>query len=187
MVAFDGLRRTLDTAGLDHVRVERSLHEPRNLVTLGIVRDVSRRFLRAQDFRGFIVEDRDELAADDLALRLGVGNAAQLREKALRCIHRDHVELELVAHVLLHLRELVLAQHAVVHENAREPVADGPLHQYRRNGRVDAAAQTADGMTLTDLLADAFDSSVNERLRSPIGLRVTDAEDEIAQQLGPLL
>ena len=63
-------------AGLDDVRVERALHEEldRLAVRAGLGDDLARGLL----------EDADELAADDLALLLGVGDAGQrLQEPVL--------------------------------------------------------------------------------------------------------
>ena len=40
-------------------------------------------FFGFEDFLGFIIEDRDELVADDLALGLGVGYASEFGEEAL--------------------------------------------------------------------------------------------------------
>ena len=63
-------------AGLDDVGVERALHE-----------EVDRLPVRAglgDDLAGGLLEDPDELAADGLALLLGVGDAGERVEEALR-------------------------------------------------------------------------------------------------------
>ena len=54
-------------ARLDHVGVERALDEEAHVAELA----------------GLLLEDADELLADDLALRLGVADAGELREEAL--------------------------------------------------------------------------------------------------------
>ena len=62
---------------------------------------------------------------------------ASFVKKALCGVHSDNVEPELFAHVLLHFLELVLAQHAVVHEDARQssPMADATARRRRTNPR----------------------------------------------------
>ena len=45
---------------------------------------------------------------------------ASLVEEAVGGVDRDEVQAQLVAQVLLHFLEFVLAQHAVVHEDAGE-------------------------------------------------------------------
>ena len=49
--------------------------------------------------------------------------------------------LEVVVERLDDLLGLVLAQHAVVDEDAGEPVADRAVHEQRGHGRVDAARE----------------------------------------------
>ncbi len=53
------------------------------------------------------------------------------------------------------LIRLVVAQHAVVHENAGEAAANRAMDQQRCDGRIDAAAQSADDLAFTDLPPDA--------------------------------
>ena len=60
-------RRAGAAAGLDDVRVERALDE----------------VVGARELRRLLLEDADELGADRLALRLGVGDAGELLEEAL--------------------------------------------------------------------------------------------------------
>ena len=118
----------------------------------------------------FLFEDGDELVADDLALLLGIGDARQLAEEALAGIDGVDVEAELVAQVLLHVDELVLAQHAVVDEDAGQLIADGAMHQHGRDRRIHAARERADDAPVADGLANAGDGLVDEALRRPVGL-----------------
>ena len=56
--------------------------------------------------------------------------------------------------VALDLLGLALAQQSVVDEHTGQLVTDRPLHERRRDRRVDAAGQTTDGLLVADLLAD---------------------------------
>ena len=120
-MALDGLTGAHHAGGLNHVGVERALHQPVHAAGF------------ESNARGFVVEDGDELVADDLALLLGVGHAGELGKKALACIHGHQIQTEPVAQVLLHALELVFAQHAVVDEDACELRADGLVDQHGRN------------------------------------------------------
>ena len=117
VVALDGLARAFHAARFDDIGIERSLHQP--VHTAGFLRDAG----------CFVVKYGDELRANDLSFRFGIGNAGQFREEPLACIDGDEVESQFVAQILLHVDEFVLAQNAVVHEDARELVADGFMHE----------------------------------------------------------
>ena len=59
-----------------------------------------------------------ELRADDAALLLRIGHAAQKFQVALLGVHVDEVHVELLREHLFHFLGLALAQKAVVHEHA---------------------------------------------------------------------
>ena len=82
---------------------------------------------------------------------------------------------------------LVEAQHAVVHEHAREPVADGAMDDHRRDGRVHAAAERADDAPLAHLRANPRRRLVDERGHRPVARAAADAEREVAQDLEPAI
>ena len=108
VVRLDRRGDALLAAGLDHVGVERSLHEERH----------------AADPLRLLLEDADELLADPLALLLGIGDPLEPRQEPLLRLHVDERDVEVVLERLDHLQRLVLAQQAVVDEHARELVAD---------------------------------------------------------------
>ena len=85
-----------------------------------------------------------------------------------------------------HLRELVLAQQAVVHEDAVQLVADGLLQQHGGHGAVHPAAEGHDHLAVSHLLPQALHGAVHEAGRGPVGLGVADAQHEVAQQLQAL-
>ena len=115
VVALDvgrGLR-----AGLDHVRVQRALHEePRAGV---LARD--------------LLEDADELLADRLALGLGIGHPGELREEPVLGLHVDERHVEVPRERLLDLLGLPLAVQPVVDEHAGQLVADRAVDEQRRH------------------------------------------------------
>ena len=103
----------------------------------------------------------------------------------------SRLQAELVAQRLLHFLEFVLAQHAVVHEDAGQPrlalgVAQRAIDQHRRDRRIHAARKRADRASAADLLLDLLDGRIDEALRRPCRLRAADLKDEVAQHLRAL-
>ena len=107
-MGFDDLRRAADRTRFDHVGIKRSLHQPLDLAFL---------FCNAACFP---VEYGNELFADDLPLLFGIAHSRQLFHEAIGGVDRNQVQPKIVAEILLHFLELVLAQHSVVDEDARE-------------------------------------------------------------------
>ena len=104
-----------------------------------------------------LLEDADELLADDLPLRLRVGDAREPREEPLLGADVDERDVEVAAEGLDDLLRLVGAHEPVVDEHARELVADRLVDEQRRDGRVDAAGEAADDALGADLRADPLD------------------------------
>ena len=80
---------------------------------------------------------------------------------------------------------LVQPHHAVVDEDARQPIADGAMDQQRRDRRIDAAAQPADDRALPHLRANPFGRFLDERRHRPVAGAAADVEREVAQDVEP--
>ena len=164
------LRRdaVLAAARLDHVGVERPLHEEADV---------------AQPPR-LLLEDADELLADDLPLAPRDPRRPSSRERNRSCAcDVDERDVEVPGERLDHLLGLVLAQQAVVDEDARELVADRLVHEQRGDGRVDAAREPADHALGADLRADALDLLLDHRGGRPRGRRAREVVEEVLQDL----
>ena len=157
----------LAAARLDDVRVERPLDEEAHVAELSRL----------------LLEDADELLADDLALLLRVGHAGEPAEEALLRLHVDERHVEVAAERLDDLLGLVLAQQAVVDEDARELVADGLVHEQRRDRRVDAARERAEHALGADRGADARDLLLDHRSGRPGRRRAGDLVEEVLEDL----
>ena len=134
-----------------------------------------------------VLEHVDELGADDLALLLRIGDAGEPRQEARRRVDDDQRQLHPVAEPVLDLGRLLLAQQAVVDEDAGQPVADRLVHQQRRDRRVDAAGQAADDAAVADLGLDAGHGFVDERRHRPVAAAAADVDGEGPQQVGAVL
>ncbi len=97
------------------------------------------RNLASASLPGLVLEDADELGADDLPLGLGVSLARELREEALLGVDVDELDPQLLAEGLDDLLALALSHQAVVDEDAGELIADRPVDERRGSCRVDPA------------------------------------------------
>jgi hypothetical protein len=80
------------------------------------------------------------------------------------------MQAQLVAQRLLYFLEFVLAQHAVIHEDAGQArlplgVAQRAVDQHSRDGRIHAARERADGAPGAHLLLHLLDGRIDEALR----------------------
>jgi hypothetical protein len=138
-------------AGLDHVGVQRALHQVFNVGIAG-----------AQRVSHGALERADELAADDLALALRVGHSGQRLEEPVLSVDSHQPGPGGRDEITLHLGTFAGAQQTVVDEHARQPVADGPLHQRCGHRGVNPAGQPADRPAVTDLVAHLFNQRIGD-------------------------
>ena len=163
------------TTGLDHIRVERSLHEELDLLAV-------RTSLLDHLARG-VLEHPDEQAPDDLALLLGVGDGVELGEEPLGRVDDLEPDAGGCDVVGLDLLALALAQQAVIDEDAGEVVADRLVHESRSDRRVHATRQAADDEAIADLGTDRLDLLVDDVGRRPRGLEARDVIEEVLEHL----
>ena len=155
--------------GLDHIRVERPLHQEADVAC-----DVLRGFL----------EHVDERVPDASSLLLGILHALELAQESPARVGHAQVDAEVRPEGLLHLVALVQAQQPVVHEDAGEPVPDGAVRQRRRYARVHAAREPADRpLRRTDGLADLLHRVLDEVRRRPIARAAADVEQKVVEDL----
>ncbi len=103
-----------------------------------------------------LLEGPDELAPDDLALLLRVGDPVEGGEEPVGGIDDVQVDAGRGDVVPLHLLGLARPQQPVVDEDAGQLVADGALDQRCRHRGVDSAGQAADHPLAADLAADGL-------------------------------
>src|SRR5439155_7739241 len=138
-----------------------------------VARDVPRR----------VLEHVDESVPDAAALFLGVLDSRELADEALARVHDPEIA-QVRPERPLDLLALAMAQQAVVYEDARQPVADGAVHQRRRHGRIDAAREATDRPPRgTDPLPDPPHLLVDEVAGRPVGRAAADPEQKVVQDL----
>src|SRR6267143_2721766 len=151
VVALDHLAGSLEGDALDHVRVESALGEEARVAVLGPVA------------LHLLLEDGDELVADDLTLALGIDHAAQLLQETRPGVDRAQRQVEPAGEGLLDLLGLPFAEQAVVDEDALELRADGPVQEQGDNGAVHPAGEGADDALLPPPVADAGRRVLDDR------------------------
>ena len=110
---------TCDIQRLDTVGIDGTLPQP----------------LRIRDLLSLSVEHLDEVTTDDLTLLFRIRNTGQVGKELLAGIHTDHVKTQhfIVVHYLC---ELVLAKHAMIHEDTSEVLSNGLVQQDGSHRRV---------------------------------------------------
>ena len=150
------------TAGLDNVRVQGALDQELDVCAL---------FARfGNQLALCLFEGADELAADSLTLRLGLGDALESGEETLRLVDGDDLDTHGGCVVLLDLFTLALTEQTVVNEEAGELVTNSLVHECCCHGGVNAAGERADDAVATDLLADLCDLLFDDVVGGPGGL-----------------
>ncbi len=158
----------LPGAALDHVAVERALHEE----------------ARVGELARLLLEAADELLTDDLALLLGLGDTDQPVEEALARVDGDERDAEVLGEHLDHVLGLVPAHHALVDEDTGETVADGLVHEDGGDRRVDPAGEPEDRLVGgPDLRADTAYLLLDDRGRGPGGRAVAGLVEEVLEHV----
>ena len=131
---------------------------------------------------GLLVEHIDEAFANNLAFAFGVGHSGKFGKEFGRGVNTDNVQSEAFV-IVKHIAELVLAQHAVINEDAGEVAADGTVEQHCSNRRVNTARKTKHHLVVAKLLAELTHRRLNERFGAPVLSGTADADNKILQQL----
>ena len=140
----------------------------------------------ADDVERGLLEDPDELPADDLPLLLGVGDPGQRGQELLAGVDDPQVDAGDGDEVPLDLLGLALAHQPVVDVDAGEPVTDRPLHERGGDGGVDPAGQRAQRPAVADLRADPLDLLLDDVGHRPGRLEAGDVEQEVLEHRLPV-
>src|SRR5262249_49937788 len=125
----------------------------------------------------------DKFPADDFAFALGIGDAAQFREKAFRSVHVFKFDTKVLSENLLDGFGFAGAKHAVVDKNAGELVANGLVNQGGGHTGIHPAAQAEYDVTGADLRPDFFDRLLDVVAHGPVFATAANFVDEIGKEL----
>src|SRR5919112_5940862 len=153
------------------VGVERALHEECGVLQLARL----------------LLEGADELLTDYLALRLGVRDVSELVQETSSRVNVDERHVRVLAERLDDLLGLIVPQETVVDEDARQIVANGPVHEHRRRRRIDPAGEPADGPCVAYLFPYPLDRVGNDVDRRPLGPAAAGLVEEVLEDLHPVL
>ena len=110
----------------------------------------------------------DEGMADAAALFLRIGDAGQCGEKFVFGLDHVQVGLEVVGEFLDDRFFLVLAQQAVIDQDAGELRADGLRQQGGGHRRIDSAGESANHAIIAHAPADGLDGFAGEIAQLPV-------------------
>ena len=128
-----------------------------------------------------LAENLHKVAADDLALLLGIGHSGQVAQKPV--VGLDTLDIQ--THPLVrfeHAVELVLAQKPRIHEDTIKVFADRPVQQHGSHRRIDTAGKTEHYTVVAQLLTQFPDGRFDETLRRPVLFAAANADHEIPKQ-----
>ena len=134
-------------------------------------------------FVRLFVEHFHEQPADDLALLLRVGLAAQRVEEARFGIDADDLHAQVVGEDLHDLVAFVEAHEAVIDEHADQLIADGLVQQRGDHRGVDAAGEPQQHLALAHLRAHARDGVFDDVADAPQRRAAADLAHEALEQL----
>ena len=103
---------------------------------------------------GGFFEHPDELFSDNLALGLRVYYPGQAVQEPVGCIHVSQVEAQAALECGLDSFRFFQPQQPVVHKNAGQLFAHGPVEKGGRDGGVHPAGEGADNSSVSHLLTD---------------------------------
>ena len=133
-----------------------------------------------------VLEHVDERRADDLALRLRIGDAGEPIEEQPRGVDADERQLQpLEARLDLGRSSWRMTPLSTKMQVRRSPIARWTI--MRRDRGVDAAAQAEHDPAVADLLADPRRRFLDERAHRPVAGAAADVEREMAQHVGAVL
>ena len=169
--------RARSATGFHDVGVQRPLDQKIDTATRS-------RFL--DDLAGGIFEHPDELAPDDLSLRLGLLDALERVQEALPRIHGHQPNVGGSDKIALHLLNLSCSQQAMINEDARQLLSDGSLHESGGDGRVDSPRQATDNSRVPHLITNSRNLLVDDPRHRPSWLTLGDLPQEVLEDALPV-
>ena len=152
VVALDDGTRPLGRRGLDDVGVQRALGQE----------------IHMRNLFGFLIENLNEGMADDLTLLLRIIHTLQAGKETFGSVHDSKIEIQVVTEKMADLLDFVLTQQAVVHEDAVQVLAYGPVQEHSHDSGIDAAGKSADDLTVANLGGHFLHHAIDKGRHGPV-------------------
>ncbi len=133
------------------------------------------------DFDCFVGKTFDKGVADAAAFFLRIGNAGQGRQEFVLGLDDVQIGLEVLRKFANDRLFFVLAQQAVVDQDATELRADGPVQEGRDDRRIDPARQAANHPIGPDAATNLLDRLLGKIAEPPRAVALANVGQEIGQ------
>jgi hypothetical protein len=168
VMTLDGVRFLGLAAGrFNHIRINRPLGEP---------------FCVRQLLR-FELKHLDKLASDDLAFSLRIGDAFEMSEELLRCVHMNDLDAQIACKRLHDLLRLVQSEQSVINKHTGQLIPDRPMQQRGNHRRIDTAGQAEDDFFATDLRPYLLDRLIHIVRHVPVMPAAANVVHEAGEHL----
>ena len=134
---------------------------------------------------GCLVKHFHKRIADDLALRLRIGDACQAVQKQIGGVNGLQAQVKMMPENGLHLLPFAFPQHPVVHINASELVADRLVQQHGGHGRIHTAGQAENQVGIANRLPDLPLLLVHEGGPCPVAPAPADTHCKVFDEQAP--
>mmetsp|Transcript_1267 Transcript_1267/g.2080 ORF Transcript_1267/g.2080 Transcript_1267/m.2080 type:complete len:350 (-) Transcript_1267:98-1147(-) len=135
----------------------------------------------------FLFEDLNKSVSNDLALLFRLRNPSQFAEEELSSVHEVDIHSATYSQALYNLLGLVLAQHAIVYQNAMELVADRFVHKHGSNCGIHAARNRTNHLGVFHNTADLIHTFLHKFGHAPIAFASTNLLHKVFQNLRSVL
>ena len=110
---------------------------------------------------GFFIKHINKSLSYNLAFSFRLGHSCQLRKEFGTCVHAYYVQSQTLI-IVQHILELILTQHAMIHEDTSQVLTDSTIQQYGSNGRIHSATQAKHHFVISKLFFQLGNGSFNE-------------------------
>ena len=121
----------------------------------------------------------------DLTLGFRISSTFQVGKELLAGIHTNYIQTQTFIGIH-HLGKLILAQHAMIHEDASKVLAYSTVQQGGTYTRIHTPTQTQYHSVVAQLFLQFLHSGLHKRSSAPLLPTATDIHHEVLQQLETL-
>ena len=140
-----------------------------------------RKMVALAKLSGLLLKYLHKVAADDLALGFGIGNALEVGKETISRVNVHQLHRKGLCEDINHLVAFAGAHKAVIHIDAGKPAADGAVEERGSHGAVNPAGKAQKHRSVAHLLADLPHGYIHIGFHAPIALQAANVHKEVAQ------